>query len=262
MAVTAQQIKELRDSTSVSMMECKNALVETDGDIDMAIEVLRKKGISKAAKRADNATHEGKIKITTEGNTAYIVSVACETDFVSRNEMFDGMLNEFIGFLKISSSETEALTKAATLGTEYTLKIGENMRILKLTKVTGDMIGVYIHSNSKVAAIVIGKAGTDAEKIKQVAMHVVASQPLVVSPNDIDTTLVAKEQEIQLELMKNDPKNAGKPTEILEKIIGGKMAKFREENALLTQPFVMNPDQKVQDFIGADAIISFERFAI
>jgi elongation factor Ts len=243
------------------MMECKNALEEANGDIDMAIEILRKKGIAKSSKRADNATHEGKIKIVTEGNTAYIVSVACESDFVSRNDTFDGMLNQFLGFLK-TGTDAEALANAENLKNEYTLKIGENMRILKLTKVTGEVLGSYIHSNSKVAALVIAKAGTDAEKLKQVAMHVVASQPLVVSPSDIDATLVAKEQEIQLELMKNDPKNAGKPTEILEKIIGGKMTKFREENALLTQPFVMNPDEKVQDFIGANAIVSFERFAI
>lgn len=262
MAVTAAQIKELRDSTGVSMMECKNALVETDGDIDAAIEVLRKKGIAKSSKRADNATHEGKIKIITEGDVAYVVSVACETDFVSRNEMFDEMLNRFVEALKASGSDAEALEKAESIKTEYTLKIGENMRVLKLTKVTGEVLGNYIHSNNKVAALVIAKSGTDAEKLKQVAMHVVASQPLVVSPNDIDANVVAKEKEIQLELMKNDPKNAGKPTEILEKIIDGKMTKFREENALLTQPFVMNPDQKVQDFIGANSIVSFERFAI
>ena len=262
MAVTAQQIKELRDSTGVSMMECKNALVETDGDIDAAIEILRKKGIAKASKRADNATHEGKIKILTEGSIAYIVSVACETDFVSRNEMFDEMLNRMTDALKASSTDAEALEKAEAIKSEYTLKIGENMRILKLTKVTGPVIGTYIHSNSKVASLLIANAGTDIEKLKQVAMHVVASQPLVVSPNDIDATVVAKEKEIQLELMKNDPKNAGKPTDILEKIIEGKMTKFKEENALLTQPFVMNPDQKVQDFIGASSIVSFERFAI
>ncbi len=136
------------------------------------------------------------------------------------------------------------------------------MVIKTLTKIEGDVISSYVHSNWKNASIVVAKSGTDTDKLKQVAMHVVAAAPQVVSPSDISDDIVAKEREIQLEIMKQDPKNAWKPDEILSKIIEGKMTKFREENALLTQPFVVNPDQKVADFIGAGNIVSFVRYSI
>ncbi|MDD2487647.1 MAG: translation elongation factor Ts [Candidatus Gracilibacteria bacterium] len=261
--ITAQQVKELRDRTGVGMADCKNALVEADGDIELAIEILRKKGIAKAAKRAENETKEGKIKIITEGNVKYIVAVSCETDFVAINETFDEMLNKFVEIRKNAATDEEAIVIADELkSTEYQLKMGENMRILALTKVSGDVVESYVHSNNKVAAIVVAKAGTDSDNLKQVAMHITATNPEVLSPTEITQEVIAKEKEIQLELMQQDPKNAGKPAEILEKIIDGKMNKFKEENALLTQQFVINPDIKVQDFIGADSIVSFKRFAI
>jgi len=260
--ITAQLIKELRDRTGVGMSDCKNALVETNGDMDAAIDLLRKKGIAKAAKRADNTTSEGKIKIVNTGTVATIASVACETDFVARNDTFDEMLSKFIEMRNAASSDEEAIAKADVLkSTEYQLKVGENMKILALTKMSGDVVESYVHSNNKVAAVVVAKAGTDTEKLKQVAMHITATNPEVLSPSDISDEIVAKEKEIQLELMKQDPKNASKPADILLKIIDGKMTKFREENALLTQQFVVNPDQKVGEFIG-DAVVSFKRFAI
>jgi elongation factor Ts len=261
--VTPQMIKELRERTGVGMSDCKNALVEANGDMDAAIDSLRKKGLAKAAKRAGNETNEGKIKIVTEGNTAYVAVVTCETDFVARNETFDGMLGHFIDLRKASSDDATAITQAEELkASEYTLKVGENMVIKALTRIEGDVIASYVHSNYKNGAVLVAKAGTDADKLKQVAMHVVATNPTVLSPSDISDEVVAKEKEIQLAIMKEDPKNAGKPDEILTKIIEGKMTKFREENALLTQPFVVNPDVKVGDFIGTDAIVSFVRYAI
>lgn len=260
--VTAQQVKELRDRTWVGMADCKNALVETDGDIEAAIELLRKKGIAKAAKRAENETKEWKIKIINDGKTAYVVVVGCETDFVARNDTFDEMLNKFVEIRKASSSDEEAITKSEELkSTEYQLKIGENMKIMALTKIEGDMIEAYVHSNNKVAALVVAKAWAEGEILKQVAMHITATSPDVLSPEDITADVVAKEKEIQLELMKQDPKNAWKPAEILEKIIDGKMTKFKEENALLTQQFVINPDVKVKDVVW-DSIVSFKRYAI
>lgn len=256
-------IKELRERTGVGMSDCKNALVEANGDMDAAIDALRKKGLAKAAKRAGNETNEGKIKIATEGSTAYVAVVTCETDFVARNETFDGMLTHFIDLRKSESSDEAAIAKAEELkASEYTLKVGENMVIKTLTKIEGAVIASYVHSNFKNAAVVVAQAGTDADKLKQVAMHVVASNPQVVSPADISDEVVAKEKEIQLAIMQQDPKNAGKPAEILGKIIDGKMTKFREENALLTQPFVVNPDQKVGEFIGQSAITAFYRYSI
>lgn len=256
-------IKELRERTGVGMSDCKNALVEANGDMEAAIDLLRKKWLAKAAKRAGNETSEGKIKIVTEGTTAYVAVVSCETDFVARNETFDAMLSHFIDIRKSSSTDEEAIAKAEELkASEYTLKVGENMQIRTLSKVDGSVIASYVHSNFKNAAILVATPGTDADKLKQVAMHVVATNPQVLSPTDISEDVVSKEKEIQLEIMKQDPKNAGKPDEILTKIIEGKMTKFREENALLTQPFVVNPDVKVGDFIGKDAIVSFIRYSI
>lgn len=261
--ITAQQVKELRDRTWVGMWDCKNALVEANWDIEAAIELLRKKWIAKAAKRADNETKEWKIKIVNDWKVAYVVAVSCETDFVSRNETFWEMLDKFIAIRKNTSSDESAIAEAETIkSSEYQLKVGENMRTIALTKFEWDVVESYVHSNNKVAAIVVAKAWTDAEKLKQVAMHITATNPDVLSPTDITEEVVAKEKEIQLELMRQDPKNTGKPAEILEKIIDGKMTKFREENALLTQQFVVNPDLKVKDFIWADSIVSFKRFAI
>jgi len=261
--VTAQMIKELRERTGVGMSDCKTALVEANGDMDTAIDSLRKKGLAKAAKRSGNETSEGRIKIVSEGNVAYVAVVSCETDFVARNETFEGMLDHFITIRKGETTDEAAIAKAEELkASEYTLKVGENMQIRALTKIEGEVIATYVHSNFKNASVVVAKVGTDADLLKQVAMHVVASNPQVVSPTDISDADVAKEKEIQLALMEQDPKNAGKPKEILEKIIDGKMTKFREENALLTQPFVVNPDQKVGDAIGKDSITAFYRYSI
>jgi elongation factor Ts len=263
MTVTPQMIKELRERTGVGMGDCKNALVEANGDMEAAIEGLRKKGLAKAAKRAGNETSEGKIKISLEGNVAYVAVVSCETDFVARNETFEEMLTKFIEIRKNSDSDEAAITVAEELkASEYTLKVGENLQIRTLTKIEGATLVSYVHSNFKNAAVIVANAGVDTDKLKQVAMHVVATQPQVVSPTDISDEVVAKEKDIQLAIMKEDPKNAGKPAEILEKIIEGKMTKFREENALLTQPFVVNPDQKVGDFIGKDSIVAFYRYSI
>ena len=245
------------------MSDCKNALVEANGDLEIAIDLLRKKGLAKAAKRSGNETSEGKIKIVTEGGATYVAVVSCETDFVARNETFDAMLDHFISIRQNSDSDAEAIDQADELkASEYTLKVGENMVIQALTKIEGDVVASYVHSNFKNGSVVVAKSGTDADKLKQVAMHVVASAPQVTSPTDISDEVVAKEKEIQLEIMKQDPKNASKPAEILEKIIDGKMTKFREENALLTQPFVVNPDMKVGDFIGKDAVVKFYRYSI
>ena len=261
--ITPQMIKELRERTGVGMSDCKNALVEANGDLEIAIDLLRKKGLAKAAKRAGNETSEGKIKIVTEGGATYVAVVSCETDFVARNETFDAMVDHFISIRKNSDSDVEAIAQADELkASEYTLKVGENMEIRTLTKITGDVIASYVHSNYKNAALIVAKPGTDTDKLKQVAMHVVASAPQVISPSDISEDIVSKEKDIQLEIMKQDPKNATKSAEILEKIIDGKMTKFREENALLTQPFVVNPDMKVGEFIGKDAIVAFYRYSI
>ena len=263
MSITAAQVKELRDITGISMMECKKALTETDGDIDKAVDVLRKKGLAKAAKKADRQTSEGVIRVDCEDDTCYVVSVQCETDFVAKTDDFQKMTTEFIEILKQEKDEGKAKEKMEAMKTDYIMKMGENINIKDVKIVKGGKVSSYLHSNGKLAAIVVSKTSdADGEKLKQVAMHVTATNPDYLSPNDIEDSVVEKEKAIQLEMMKNDPKMQGKPDMVLEKIIEGKMGKFKSEISLLEQAFVINPDQKVKDFIGADTLESFFRFNI
>jgi len=263
MAITASDIKKLRDATGISMMECKKALVETDGDVEKAIEVLRKRGLTKAAKAADRETSEGGIKILVEGNKAYIVAVACETDFVAITPEFNEVLEKMVEVLKAKGSVDASSEEIEAIRTDAVLKMGENLTIKKLEILEGAKFGSYIHSNKKEAAIVVSKyAAADEGALKQVAMHVTASKPEVLTPSDIAEEVVAKETEIAMEQMKNDPKMANKPQQVLEKILEGKIGKFKEEISLLTQDFVIDNTKKVGEFIGQDTLESFERIAI
>lgn len=256
MEITIELVKQLRDATGVSISECKTALTEAAGDLDKAVELLRKKGIAKAGKRADNATKEGLIKIEVTNGKAYVGAASCETDFVSRGEAFGKLVSDVIAALK--SGKTDTLE---TLRSDAVLKLGENIRFITEI-VAGETLGFYIHTNGKVAAVVAGKAGIDAEKLRDIAMHVTATNPQALSMDQIPAEVIAKEKEIGLEQMKNDPKNAGKPTEILEKIIVGKLRKFAEENALLSQAFVKNPELTVEQYIGTGNLVSFKRISV
>lgn len=261
MAITAAQVKELREITWIWMMECKKALEETNGDIDKAIEELRKKGLAKAAKKADRETTEWGIKIITKDGKAAVLSIACETDFLANSDRFKSMLERVCEFL-FENWEDSKEAAQEIVNKEYALELGENLQILDYKIIEGWLASAYVHSNWKISALIISKAGTDEEKAKQVAMHVTASSPEYLSPEDISDEIVEKEKSIQLEIMKNDPKMEWKPDEVLLKIIEGKMGKFKSEISLLEQSFVMNPDQKVKDFIWADTITAFYKFSI
>ena len=262
MAITAAQVKELRQRTGIGMMECKKALTESDGDMELAIEELRKKGLAKAAKKADRETLEGGIRIETEGGKAYVVSVSCETDFLAISDKFKAMLEVIVKFLKENGADSKDAAQEMING-DYALELGENLQLREYKILEGAAAGAYVHSNGKVAAAVISKTSdADEEKLKQVAMHVTASSPEYLSPEDISEDVIDKEKAIQLEIMKNDPKMGNKSDDILLKIIGGKIGKFKNEISLLEQAFVMNPEQKIKDFIGADTIASFEKFSI
>ncbi len=261
MAITAAQIKELREMTGIGMMECKKALTETDGDMEKAIEELRKKGLAKAAKKADRDTFEGGIKIVTEGNKAYIVSVSCETDFLANSDKFKAMLDKVVEFLKENGSDSKEAAQEF-INSNYAMEMGENLQISNYEIVEGDVVSEYVHSNWKLAALIVAKEGTDAEKARQVAMHVTASNPEFLSPDEISDEALEKEKGIQLEIMKNDPKMEGKPDDVLLKIIEGKMGKFKSEVSLLEQPFVMDPNVKVKTFVWEGNIIAFHRFSI
>jgi len=260
MAITAAQVKELRERTGIGMMECKKALTETDGDMEKAIEELRKKGLSKAAKKADREAFEGGIEITVEDGKAYLVTVACETDFLAISDKFKTMLKDLVTFMKENGADLE---KAQTyVNSDYAMELGENLIIKEFKIIEAPVVAGYVHSNGKIAAILSAKEGTNTDKLKQVAMHVTAANPEYLSPNDISEEIVSKEKNLQLEIMKNDPKMGNKPEQVLVKIIEGKMGKFKSEISLLEQGFVIDPNQKVKDFIGENNITSFQRISI
>ncbi len=259
MEITTALIKELRERTGIGMMECKKALTATNGDIEAAIEELRKKWLAKAASKADREAAEWAIKIVIESGKAYIVSVSCETDFLANSGRYQDMLNDVVALLKAGKTAEDA---KAMIDKDYSLEMGENLQVRDFQVVEGTSVGAYVHSNNKLAAVVVAKVSTPEEKLKQVAMHITAANPEFLSASDISSEVIEKEKSIQLEIMKNDPKMAGKPDEVLLKIIDGKMSKFASEISLLEQAFVINPDQKVKDFIGADTLSAFYRFSI
>lgn len=261
MAISAAQIKELREITWIWMMECKKALEETNWDMEKAIEELRKKGLAKAAKKADRETNEWGIKILVEDGKAYIVSVSCETDFLANSDRFKSMLDDVVKFLKENWEDSKEDAQEF-INQNYALEMGENLQISNYEIVEGDVLAPYTHSNSKLASLVIAKSWTDEEKAKQVAMHVTAVSPEYLSSDDISDDVVEKEKNIQLEIMKNDPKMSWKTDDVLIKIIEWKMGKFKSEISLLDQDFVMDPSLKVKDFIGNWNIVSFKRYSI
>ncbi len=260
MAITAALVKELRERTGIGMMECKKALIITDGDIEKAIDELRKKGLSKAAKKASREAFEGGIEITIEDHKAYLVTVACETDFLAISDKFKSMLKDLVSFMKENGAD---LKKAQTfVNSDYAMELGENLIIKQFEIIEAPVVAWYVHSNGKVAALLSANEGTDSEKLKQVAMHVTASNPEYLSPDDISEEIVLKEKNLQLEIMKNDPKMGNKPEQVLVKIIEGKMGKFKSEISLLEQGFVMDPSKKVKEFIGENNITAFKRISI
>ena len=261
MTITAAQVKELRERTGIGMMECKKALTATDGDIEKAIEELRKKGLAKAAKKADRETEEGGIFIEVDGATAFVLSISCETDFLAKSDRFDAMAKDIMSFLKENGADSKEGAQEK-INKDWALELGENLQIKDYISVDAEAAGAYVHSNKKVAALVLGANGTESDKLKQVAMHVTATNPEYISADDISDEVVEKEKAIQLEIMKNDPNMGNKSDDVLLKIISGKMGKFKAENSLLEQAFVIDPSQKVKDFIGAENVKAVHRFTI
>jgi elongation factor Ts len=246
---------ELRNKMGVSMMACKKALVEADGDIEKAIDILRKSGAAKADKKADRATGEGAVAIS--GRAA--VSLRCETDFVARNDDFISALQDLADEAN-ANGENAAKAKFESKKTELITQLGENISFGEEKVIPGgDTVGSYLHSNRKIAGIVALTGGSE-ELAKDIAMHVVANSPQVIAPEDISEELVAKEKEIWAEQLKNE----GKPENIIEKIMMGKEKKFREEGALLKQSFVKDPEITIEALLkksGAE-VESFVRMEV
>jgi elongation factor Ts len=257
MAVTLDQIKQLRDMTCVSMTACKKALEEAGGDMDKAIDVLRKSGEAKSVDRAARATNQGIVAIKIEGGKAAMTKLLCETDFASRSDDFvkvaEALPEKLLGG-KISdgNKETQELK-------DLRMKTGENIQVGDLKIVEGEVLGSYIHTNKKIGVVVALKGGT-VDLAKEVAMHAAATKPTCVSPDEVAQELVDKEKEIWTEQLSKE----GKPKEIVEKIMMGKEKKFREENALTKQPFVKDPSKTIEQFLseGGASVTAFYRMAV
>jgi elongation factor Ts len=247
MSVTAAMVKELRGRTAAGMMDCKKALVEANGDMELAIENMRKSGQAKAAKKAGNIAAEGTILIKEVDGLAALVEVNCQTDFVAKDVGFLTFANEVADAAVASKATIEELQaqfeeKRITLVT----KIGENINVRRVSYIDGISLATYRHGES-IGVVVAGEG--DAESLKHIAMHVAASKPEYINPEDVPAEVVDKEKAIQLDILKieNDKldENKKKPVELLEKIIIGRMKKFTGEVSLTGQAFIMEPKKTV-----------------
>ncbi|RUO21521.1 translation elongation factor Ts [Aliidiomarina haloalkalitolerans] len=267
MAITAAMVKELRERTGAGMMDCKKALEEANGDIELAIENMRKSGQAKAAKKAGRIAAEGVILVKTEGNVATAVELNCETDFVARDASFLAMGDQIINAAFANKdNNVEALNDRAIDGgtveevrSALVAKIGENMTVRRVVTIEGgDVAASYVHSG-RIGVLVL-LTGGDEELGKDVAMHVAASNPQFVKPEDVAEEVIAKEREIQIDIAMQ----SGKPKEIAEKMVEGRMKKFTGEISLTGQPFVKDPSKTVGELLkeaGAD-VITFVRFEV
>lgn len=244
MAVTAALVKELRDRTGAGMMECKKALVETEGNVELAIENMRKSGAAKAAKKAGNTAAEGTIIIKQGEGVAALVEVNCQTDFVAKDGNFVAFANEVADKAlasKASIEELQAQFEEARIA--LVAKIGENINVRRVQYVEGEALATYRHGE-RIGVVVAGTA-SDEETLKHIAMHVAASRPEYVNPSDVPAEVVAKEREVQVDIAMNE----GKPKEIAEKMVEGRMKKFTGEVSLTGQAFVMEPKKSVGDIL-------------
>ncbi|WP_114785224.1 translation elongation factor Ts [Vibrio tetraodonis] len=243
MAVTAALVKELRDRTGAGMMECKKALVETDGDIELAIDNMRKSGAAKAAKKAGNVAAEGAIIIKQDNGVAVLLEVNCQTDFVAKDANFTAFAEEVAAHaLSTKATAEELQAKFEETRVALVAKIGENINIRRVQYVEGAAIASYRHGE-KIGVVVAGEG--DAETLKHVAMHVAASRPEYVNPEDVPAGVVEKEKAVQVEIAMNE----GKPAEIAEKMVVGRMKKFTGEISLTGQAFVMEPKKSVGEIL-------------
>lgn len=265
MAISAQQVKELRESTGVGMMDCKRALQETDGDMEAAVDWLRSRGLAKAAKKAGRVAAEGLVAVTLDGNRAAIVEVNSETDFVARNEQFQGLVGSIAQLALEANGDVEALGQAAFPGTGRSVTdelanavatIGENMNLRRtaLLAVNDGVIGAYVHNTvkpgmGKLGVLVALQSAGNKDVLstlgKQIAMHIANTAPLSVSPDDLDPEVVARERAIFAE----QASGSGKPAEIIEKMVEGRVRKFYEEVTLLAQTFVIDGETKIRDVL-------------
>ncbi len=275
MAITAQEVKKLREMTGAGMMDCKKALTEAGGDFDKAIENLRKKGQKLSEKRADRETTEGTVFIKTnaEQTEAYLVSLTCETDFVAKNEDFQKMGNTIIDMVaEQKPADIEALKAMPMDGltvqeklVELIGKIGEKLEISDYETISGEKVVSYVHAGSKLGVLValknVGSSDADAAG-RDVAMQIAAMNPVALDKEGVDSSVIEKE----IEIGKETARQEGKPEEMLEKIAQGKLNKFFKENTLLSQAFVKDNKVTILQYLDSVnkgmTVVEFKRVAI
>ncbi|WP_375588671.1 translation elongation factor Ts [Hoeflea alexandrii] len=286
MSITAAMVKELRDKTGAGMMDCKKALGETDGNMEAAIDWLRAKGIAKADKKSGRTAAEGLIAVASEGNSAVVVEVNSETDFVARNDGFQDLARSIASVALSTDGSAEAVSAATVASTGKSVTdtvkdaiahIGENMNFRRSAKLSVDdgVVATYVHNAvadglGKLGVIVAVKSTGNKDALneigRQVAMHIAATNPLALTSDDVDATVADRERNVFIE----QARKSGKPENIIEKMVEGRMRKFYEEVALLSQAFVINPDLTVGEAVKAAAeqagapveIAAFVRFQL
>ncbi|MEQ8296557.1 MAG: translation elongation factor Ts [Nitratireductor sp.] len=286
MSISAAQVKELREMTGAGMMDCKSALKETGGDMEAAVDFLRKKGVAKADKKAGRTAAEGLIGVAADANAGIVVEVNSETDFVARNEAFQDLVRNIATVALSTDGSTNAVAQVAYPGTgkpvvdqvrDAIATIGENMSLRRSAKLTVGQgaVATYVHNAvgdnlGKLGVLVGIETAGDAEAARgfarQVAMHVAATNPMALTTEELDPTAVARERDI----FADQARASGKPDNIIDKMVEGRLRKFYEEVVLLKQAFVINPDLTVEQAlkeaeatIGAPAkLTGFVRFAL
>ena len=268
MSISASMVKELRERTGAGMMECKKALVETDGNMEEAIEALRKSGQAKADKKSSRIAADGRIAVAVDGNNAAIAEINSETDFVAKDENFVGFIDAVVGAALSSSVEDVDALSGITLPdgrtveaarTDLVTKVGENISVRRFARVEAtDHLGNYTHG-ARIGALV-SMSGGNAELARDVAMHIAATNPVCVDEDGVPADALERERRIFVE----QAAASGKPPEIVEKMVTGRVAKFLKEITLLGQPFVKDPDVSVGQLLkSADATVnSFVRYEV
>ena len=262
--ISASLVKELRERTGMGMMDCKQALVTTKGDISLAIEELRKSSGIKASKKAGRSAADGVIRVEINNSKAFMVEINCETDFVAKDESFIEFSDDVLNTLCSGDfHEVEQLMKGDLQDKREKLiqKLGENIVVRRMFQSddTADHTGVYLHSNKKIACVTSLRGGND-EAAKNIAMHIAATDPLAISPNDIPVEILEKEKEI----FEAQSADSGKSKDIVVKMVEGKVKKFLSEVSLTEQDFVKDPGVKIKSLLDENnaQVIQFKRFEV
>jgi elongation factor Ts len=252
MSITASMVKELRESTGAGMMDAKKALTETSGDFEAAVDWLRTKGLAKAAKKSGRVAAEGLVAVSVDGPNGVAIEVNSETDFVAKNSEFQEMVRGFAG-VALGVDSVEALADADYQGkkisevlTDKIATIGENLSLRRISKITGDQVVSYIHNAAAdgmgAIAVLVALKGSNQEFGRQVAMHIAASNPQALNKDELDPSIIEREKSVLTE----QARETGKPEQVIEKMIDGRMKKFLSEVTLLGQDFVIDPDLTVE----------------